>query len=429
MKSRILYISGTPLVPSKLGPARRNYHMLDQLSRFNETVVLTVGTRADARRIVSSFSGHVADVIVVPTHRGSPSKFLRKAWRTATGRCDFLPALEPALRNACAQVATRGAFHAIVLSSVLLRKLPLPDDVPIVADTHNVEFDVHRRTAAAADNVLRRLYAACQCGSTRREERRCGARVDLLLATSTRDGDLFERELKLRSVAVVPNGIDLAEFQPAAAQRSEPVILFSGLMSYYPNQQGIRWFFDAVFPSVLSQVPDARLVVAGASPPARLLSRRTAHVEVTGRVVDMRPYIAAARVFIAPLMIGGGTRVKILEAQAMAKPVVSTSLAAEGLAQVNDESILIGDDADSFARHVVRLLTDPIAAARIAHSGRRHVVDHFDWDRIGVQLNRLLRARLGLSGVNAGRSNEEYAERVHAHRLSSLPYDGAVQVP
>ena len=426
-KSRILYISGTPLVPSKLGPARRNHHILQQLSRFYETVVLTVGLPTDARSIVSSCSGLVADVIVVPARHESPSKVLRKLWRTATGRCDFLPVLEPALRTACAEIATRQSFDAIVLSSVLLRKLPLPESARVVADTHNVEFDVHRRTAASADSVLRRLYAACQCPSTRWEERRSGTRVHLLMATSTRDRDLFERELELPHVAVIPNGIDLAEFQPAAARERWPIILFSGLMSYYPNQQGIRWFLDSVFPSVLRQVPEAKLVVAGAAPPAWLRSRQNKSVEVTGRVADMRPYIAGARVVIAPLMIGGGTRVKILEAQAMAKPVVSTSLGAEGLAQRHDESILIGDDAASFAGHVVRLLTDPTAAARVAHNGRRHVVDHFDWDRIGVELNGLLDARLGLRGAEAVGFNEEHGGNVRPHRLPSLPYSGAVQ--
>ena len=247
----------------------------------------------------------------------------------------------------------------------------------------------------------------------------------MLLATSQRDKDLFERELSLGSVAVVPNGIDLTEFHPAAVQPRGPVILFSGLMSYYPNQQGIRWFLDAVFPTVLRQVPDARLVIAGAAPPRWLLTRRDAHIDVTGPVSDMRPHIAAAGVIVAPLMIGGGTRVKILEAQAMAKPVVSTSLGAEGLAQVNNESILIGDDAESFAGHVIRLLTDPVAAAQIARNGRRHVVQHFDWNHIGVQLNRLLHARIGLSG-EAGRRSEEHAADVCTHRLPAPPYNGAV---
>ena len=131
----------------------------------------------------------------------------------------------------------------------------------------------------------------------------------------------------------------------------------------------------------------------------------------------MRPHIAAAGVVIAPLAIGGGTRVKILEAQAMARPVVSTTIGAEGLGQRDGDSILIGDDAESFAGHVVRVLSDPEAAARIASAGRRHVVQHFDWNRIGERLNRILDERIGLRSK---------AGDQHAHSLSAVSRHRAV---
>jgi glycosyltransferase involved in cell wall biosynthesis len=203
--------------------------------------------------------------------------------------------------------------------------------------------------------------------------------------------------LGIQHAEVIPNGIDLGEFRPAPPS-SLPVILFTGLLSYYPNQQGIRWFLDQVFPWVLEQVPHARVVVAGAAPPRWLLWRQSASIEVTGLVTDMRPYIRDAAAVIAPLMIGGGTRVKILEAQAMARPVVSTSVGAEGLHQHPGETLLIADDAETFARQLVRILTTPDEARAIALRGRTHVAQFFDWDRIGERLNRLLDERLGLLG-------------------------------
>jgi glycosyltransferase involved in cell wall biosynthesis len=212
----------------------------------------------------------------------------------------------------------------------------------------------------------------------------------------------------------VPNGIDLVEFRPHAPARS-PVILFSGLMSYYPNQQGVRWFLDSVLPRVRREVPNARVVIAGASPPKWLIARREIGVDVTGAVVDMRPQFAAASVVIVPLKIGGGTRVKILEAQAMERPVVSTAVGAEGLAQRHDETILLGDDEESFAAHVIRLLKDRSTAARIARGGRRHVVQHFDWDRIGNELNRLLTARVGLSGYETMSPNLRWRANDRTH--------------
>jgi glycosyltransferase involved in cell wall biosynthesis len=216
------------------------------------------------------------------------------------------------------------------------------------------------------------------------------------LATSDRDRRLFETDLQLENVVVVPNGVDLSEFRPAAAPPGRPTVIFTGLMSWYPNGQGVRWFLDAVFPRVVRRVPDVRFVVAGAAPPAWLLNRRNSHVEVIGAVPDMRPYLASARAAVVPLKIGGGTRVKILEAQAMGKPVVSTAIGAEGLGQRHESSILLANDAAGFADAVIRILTDDETAARLGAAGREYVRSRFGWDDIGLSLARTLEQRLGL---------------------------------
>ena len=385
------------MVPSKLGPARRNHHIIEQLARYYDVSVLGVGVDGDAKTFLSSFRAPVAELRLVSAQVPRGLKFFRKIVRTALGQCDYLPARAPALRRACEDMAAGRRFDAVMLSLLLLRRLPLPNGVPVVADTHNVESDVYGRMATAADGRLRRLYAARQCRLTRDEERRCGARVDLLLATSDRDRQLFESELQIPGVEVIPNGIDLEEFQPVARVQDQPLILFSGLMSYYPNPQGIRWFLDRVFPAIVRHCPEVRLVIAGAAPPAWLTARRDARVEVTGRVPDMRPYLAAASVVIAPLLIGGGTRVKILEAQAMCKPVVSTSLGAEGLDERHGDTVLLADEPGAFARHVLTVLRNADVATRIAENGRRHVTEHFDWQVIGDKLAHTLAARIGLS--------------------------------
>jgi glycosyltransferase involved in cell wall biosynthesis len=290
-------------------------------------------------------------------------------------------------------------FDAVVLSSMLLRRLPLPSSIPIVGDTHNVEYDVHRRTAAAADSRARRTYARLQGASTKAEEARCGRAVDLVLATSVRDRSLFEQELGLDNVAVIPNGIDLQEFAPCPSPASNSEIVFTGLMAYYPNEQAVRWFLDNVFPSIKARLPAARFTIVGAKPPAWLLRERGSDVDVTGEVPDVRPYLARARAVVVPLKIGGGTRVKILEAQAMGKPVVSTTIGAEGLGQTHDQSILIADEAPAFAQRVVDVLIDPCAASRIGAAGRAQVIEHFDWERIGRQLAALLERRFALTPV------------------------------
>jgi glycosyltransferase involved in cell wall biosynthesis len=394
--SRILYISAGSPVPAKIGPARRNYHVLTQLRRFFDVSLLALGTRAQARLFAEIFGDGFPATFVEPQAHGTRWKYAQKVWRTATGRCDFLPVIEPDLRRACRARATARDFDLIVLSSVFLRRLPLPTTTPIVGDTHNVEFDVHRRTTQSADSALRRVYARWQWPATLREEILCCRRVDLLLSTSDRDRHVFEDELRLANVEVVSNGIDLREFAPLDPSTGRPTLLFTGLMSYYPNQQAIRWFLEAIWPAIFRAVPAARLVIAGADPPAWLRVRAGDAVAVTGAVTDMRPYLKDATIVVAPLLIGGGTRVKILEALAVGRPVVSTSLGAEGLGLRHQHSVLLADDAAAFAEQVVRLLEDPALRAGIAAAGRAHVVDHFDWDRIGERLRDLLHVRHGL---------------------------------
>jgi glycosyltransferase involved in cell wall biosynthesis len=402
--SHVLYVTYTSPVPAKLGPSRRHYHILDQLSRFYEVHLLSLGKQSEADMFRAAFADRVAgfDYALTPpiTRRRKAIKFARKVWRTVTSRCDFLPVLDPNLRRLCVEITASHSFDAIILSSVLLRGLPLPETVPIVGDTHNVEFDVLARTSTLAETFSRRQYARLQAGSMFREERRCGRNVDLLLASSDRDRQVFVQRLGIDNVAVIPNGVDIDEFSPAQTPGKPGTILFTGLMSYYPNQQAMRWFLGEVFPLILKKVSGAKLIIAGAGPPAWLTAKRSDALEVTGSVPDMRTYFERASVVIAPLMIGGGTRVKILEAQAMQRPVVSTSLGAEGLNVRDGHSILIADDAESFARCVVRLLTDADFASKIGANGRSDVALEYSWEWIGDRLESLLRERIGLTPRN-----------------------------
>ena len=394
--SRVLYISYASPMNGRLGPARRHYHMVEQLSRFYDLRVLSIGATSDAAVLGRTFAGVSRATFVEPARSAVP-KHVRKLWSTLRGHCDFLPAAEPGLRRETRLLSSPAQCDAVLLSSVLLQRLPLAGGVPVIADTHNAEFDVLRRTTEFSDSWLRRQYASWQMRAMRDEEQRCGQAVDLVLATSERDRRVFEEELALPRVEVIPNGIDFAEFDPGETPPSPGAIVFSGLMSYYPNQQAVRWFLDEIFPLILHRVPAARFVVAGAAPPRWLRARASDRVAVTGRVPDIRPYLRMASVVVVPLKIGGGTRVKILEAQAMRRPVVSTAIGAEGLGLSHGESILLADRAHEFADSVVNLLGDGSQAARIADGAWGHAAGHFSWTDIGARLSGVLQSSIGLS--------------------------------
>jgi polysaccharide biosynthesis protein PslH len=189
---------------------------------------------------------------------------------------------------------------------------------------------------------------------------------------------------------VIPNAVDVAAYPTCDEAQESCTMLFTGLMSYYANAHGVAWLLEEIFPRIKAAVPQARLIVAGARPSRRLKARSSEHVTVTGYVPDIRPYYARAEVFVAPLRIGGGTRVKILEAMAMRRAVVATTLACEGLDVRHEDTVLLADRPQSFADAVIRLFNDKTVRDGFADRGRALVQARYDWPAIGARMDAAL---------------------------------------
>jgi polysaccharide biosynthesis protein PslH len=252
----------------------------------------------------------------------------------------------------------------------------------LLLDEHNIEYDLARQTARRGASAARRAYSAVNGRKVRAEELGAWAHLDGCTLTSARDQQMLLSEAPETRTAVVPNGVDLELFRP---QREPPreakTVLFFGAIDYYPNIDGLLFFLDEVLPRIRSRVPGALLRIVGRRPPEVILSRRGPGVEVTGAVDDVRPYLERAAVVVVPLRIGGGTRLKIVEAMAMGKAVVSTSLGAEGLDAVPERDLCIADDAEGFAEKVSRLLADPERSGRLGAAARRLVEARYGWSR------------------------------------------------
>jgi glycosyltransferase involved in cell wall biosynthesis len=194
-------------------------------------------------------------------------------------------------------------------------------------------------------------------------------------------------------VVRAPNGVDTTSFAPAGPPASPRTFVFSGLMCYPPNIDAATWFCDAVLPLVLARHPEARFRIVGDKPTPEVVALgRRPSVEVTGRVPDVRPHLASSAAMVVPLRSGAGTRLKILEAMAMQRPVVSTSQGAEGLDVTSGVNILIGDTPAALADHLCGLLERPDAHEPLAAAGRRLVETQYDWDTCLGDLDRLYRA-------------------------------------
>jgi glycosyltransferase involved in cell wall biosynthesis len=202
----------------------------------------------------------------------------------------------------------------------------------------------------------------------------------------------------------VQTGVDTGYFAPRSAGRADrhAHLVFTGSMDWLPNEDGMLYFVREILPLIRRDEPDASLSIIGRAPtPAVKRLADEAGIEVTGRVDDVRPHIAAGSVYVVPLRVGGGTRLKIFEAMSMAKAVVSTTVGAEGLPVTSGRNIVIADEPGDFARAVVALIRDADARRRLEQEARRLVVDHYDWSAVATDFEEALErlCRLGTAAA------------------------------
>ena len=191
--------------------------------------------------------------------------------------------------------------------------------------------------------------------------------------------------------------MDTEDYQPDFTTAGEPShsqpdahLIYIGSMDWYPNEDAVTFFADEVLPNIHEKLPNVQFSAVGGNPSPRVQTlAENPRILVTGRVPEIKPYFARATVFVVPLRIGSGTRLKILEALAMGKAVVSTTVGAEGLDLVDGEEILIADEPAAFAAAVLRLLTDASLRRKIGENGRARVERDYDWRSIGEKLYRL----------------------------------------
>jgi len=244
---------------------------------------------------------------------------------------------------------------------------------------------------------LRSIYAreARRLGQI---EARLAAESDAVLFVSEAEAALFARqrpEFRAKTLAL-PNGVDLDFFDPAAIRPNPyegggPVLVFTGAMDYWPNSDAVIWFTEQALPRIHQTCPEARFYIVGARPSERVreLARRPG-VTVTGRVPDIRPYLQHADLAVAPLRIARGIQNKVLEAMAMARPVLATPQAFEGIVARPGEDIWIAADAEMFAKLALQLIREKAVAQRLARNARRHVVEHYGWPKRLSLLDSLL---------------------------------------
>jgi glycosyltransferase involved in cell wall biosynthesis len=275
-------------------------------------------------------------------------------------------------------------------------------NLPICIAAHNVEFEIWKRMAAAENRPAHRVLFGLQAALMERFERNVFSRAPFATAVSENDAATI-RGMGTPEVIVVPNGVDAVAYAPPPVESSKPrSLVFTGSMDWRPNQDAIRWFIDAVHPLLLQQ-GDYQLHVVGRAPPAWMLDRTAipSQIVVTGTVEDVRPFIAGAAVYVVPLRAGGGSRLKILEALAMGRAVVSTTVGAEGLDLEPGTHVVIEDTAESFAGAIMALWDDAPRRTMLGANGRSLIEDRYRWEQIAPLQGALWRRAIAAAGSGA----------------------------
>jgi glycosyltransferase involved in cell wall biosynthesis len=371
------------------GRGARNTYLLRTLCEAHRvTLLIVTDDPAVAARDCAALDAGLEALRIV----GAPLSRYKRAWQVAS------PALRrpswtlrfspPGVGRAIRALLAAERFEAVVYQSVTVADHRLPPGPIVVIDEHNVEYELMERSAAQAGSMSRRLHYALEAAALKRVELGLLARADLVSVTSARERKLLGALLPGASVVVTPNGVDTEAFAPDPERAETPGrVIFTATMDYHPNEQAAHYFADTIWPRVRAEVPDATWYLVGARPPASF--KRLAAlpgVTVTGTVAETQPYLAAAAVAIAPLLVGGGTRLKILEALAMGKAVVTTALGSEGLDVTSGEHLLVANDPGEFSDAVIRLLRDEAQRARLGAAGRALVEREYSWARSGRAL-------------------------------------------
>jgi sugar transferase (PEP-CTERM/EpsH1 system associated) len=383
----ILFVTPRFPLPLLSGDRARAFHQLQGLSRRHRVTLVTYADPVNQARTHDLLESLGIRVVTVPFTKAGA------AWRLTRGVMSELP-LQAALYDsprARATIRDLVASERFDLAHVqLARTVPLVDaslGLPRVVDLIDaLSLNMQRR--AAHDRGWLRWAAQVDARRLQRYERKICEEVAAALVVATADKDAIG---PYPSIVVNPNGVDLSAFPRHDGPREPRRLVFTGNLGYFPNIDAICWFADHVLPRIWQAEPDTRLTIAGARPHRRVLAlaERDARVEVHGDVEHLHPFLASARMAVAPMRAGSGQLLKVLEALATGTPVVTTTRGISGIEATNGEHLLVADAPEAFAAHVISVLRDDRLAARLANAGRSLVERLYTWERSVADLERL----------------------------------------
>lgn len=399
-------IAGRKPCPLDDGWRIRTFSLLKALTRLGAPVDLLVLDETGEEAGHEVLQSLCRDVRVIPRRKAYSKTDLMRGLLFAKP-FSVLNYAEPEFRRALDALLARHSYGYIQVEDVVMAQyVEGMKDARKVLDMHNIESDLLRRYADNTDNLLRRTYARNAAAKLERYEMRVAEAFDAVLVCSEEEKSTLQGRGMGTCVEVVPNGVDGAYYKTVVPSKGDALV-FVGSMDYHANISGILFFVSEVLPILVKVRPKLKVYVVGKNPPEEITSLSSEAMVVTGAVDDVRPMLSKGAVSIVPLLVGGGTRLKILEAMAAGLPVVSTPLGAEGLSARDGREILIADSPEDFAGRVLHLLENAGERERLADSGRKFALANYDWRVIGCRLEGLVTELAGSDFGSRSRGDAE----------------------
>ncbi len=391
---KLLWVKAGGLLPPDMGGKIRSYNILKQLARRHEITLFTFYQEhpGDQHLDSTSFFSRIVPVPLPLPARRSVGEYLRSASMMVAGRPVTIDKfLTAEVRRRYAELLASNTFDVVVCDFLVPGSLMhWNTPPPTILFTHNVEAQIWERHAKIVSNRAMKVASWLEARALVRTERRYVELADHVLAVSDNDRAFFLQYVAPDRLSVIPTGVDTEYFQPSQETERPDTMAFTGTMDWMPNEDGVAYFVDKILPLIRHDVPDAAFWAVGRRPPRRIQALASSHVTVTGAVEDIRPYLGKAAVCVVPLRSGSGTRIKIFEAMAMGKAVVSTTMGAEGLPVTHGENIILADEPADFARHVVQLFHDPQRRKQLGRAARQLVEENYSWASAAAHFERIM---------------------------------------
>ena len=394
---RILWVKAGRLLPVDTGGKIRSYNLLKHLAARNETTLLSYYDGPPDSNYETQIAERLPGAVTINT--GKPDSTVAQTFNYLQHLPSAAPYAvtkftSPAVQDLLSKWDREGRFD-VAICDFLSASLNFPRNLqtPSVLFQHNVESALWQRQAKHEASLVKRLAFKLEAAKMTRYERATVKRFQHVIAVSNYDRDLMTEMMDGERISVVPTGVDLQEYSAVATETGYQAdcnnVLFLGSMDWEANIDGVDYFCRKIWPDVQSAVPKARLYVVGRNPHPRVLQRASDSIDITGRVDSVLPYLEQAAVFVVPLRIGGGTRLKIYEAMAAGKAVVSTTVGAEGLDVHDGQDILLADTESAFAAAVIDLLRNSELRRRLGQAAAR-LAAQYDWAIIAKRFEDIL---------------------------------------